>query len=596
MKKTETVLGTKLILGLYWHEIRKHPWYVLGIFLMAPLAAFLNNFAVTYITAGVIDKLSRTGMVPLHQVWPTFGNSILLLVGAVVLGELILYRLLTYLVWNLEIKVDFNLYLRCFHHLSHQSAQFHANEFGGSLVSQTNKFVGGYSSLFDTLVFNVFPFFYSLAFTLIILGVRVPFFALGLAVISAVFIVFNFLSYGKVKNLNEIESEAGNKLSGHISDTITNILAVKSFGAEDRERKSFEDYNRKAMRASKEVMIAQILRDVGFGLALVALIGFMFVSILYGQALMSISIGTMILMLTYSLNLFDQLWRISYITRAYNHAYGNALPMAKILSTESILQDPEQPEEVRIQKGEVTFENISFTYTEENEAVFRNFSLSLKSGEKVGLVGYSGSGKSTLTKLLLRFADVERGAVKIDGQDIRMLKQAEFRKSIAYVPQEPLLFHRSIKENISYGKTDAADEEIYEAANRAQALEFIKGLPSGFDTLVGERGIKLSGGQRQRIVIARAVLKNAPILVLDEATSALDSESEHLIQKALRELMKNRTALVIAHRLSTIQKMDRIVVLEKGKIAEEGSHEELLERNGMYAAMWKRQSGGFIEE
>jgi ATP-binding cassette subfamily B protein len=229
--------------------------------------------------------------------------------------------------------------------------------------------------------------------------------------------------------------------------------------------------------------------------------------------------------------------------------------------------------------------------------VFKNLNLKVRSGEKVGLVGPSGGGKSTLTKLLLRFDDVKLGSIEIDGQNIAACSQKSLRQNIGYVPQEPLLFHRSIKENIGYGRIGATDKDILQAAKDAFAHEFIQSMPNGYDTFVGERGVKLSGGQRQRIAIARAMLKNAPILILDEATSALDSESEVLVQKALLKLMEGKTTIVVAHRLSTIQKMDRIIVLDKGNIVESGTHAELSKKkNGLYARLWSHQSGGFLHE
>lgn len=253
---------------------------------------------------------------------------------------------------------------------------------------------------------------------------------------------------------------------------------------------------------------------------------------------------------------------------------------------------------LKVTNGKISMNKITFTHDEgQGDTLFHDFSLDIKPGEKIGLVGASGSGKTTLTKLLLRFADIDSGKITIDGQDISEVTQASLRAKIAYVPQEPLLFHRSVRENIAYGRPDATDAEIEEAAKKAGAYDFIIGLKDGFDTMVGERGTKLSGGQRQRVAIARAILKDAPILVLDEATSALDSESEALIQKSLETLMENRTSIVIAHRLSTIAKLDRIIVLKNGKIVEDGSHDELInKKRGVYAKLWARQSGGFIEE
>ena len=271
--------------------------------------------------------------------------------------------------------------------------------------------------------------------------------------------------------------------------------------------------------------------------------------------------------------------------------------MARILDEPRLVEDAPGAPELNVTAGDIDFEHLGFAYADaaDGDRVFTDLNLHIPAGQRVGLVGRSGSGKTTLTKLLLRLSDVQDGKVLVDGQDISACTQQSLRRQIAYVPQEALLFHRSIRENIAYGRPDATDEEILRAAEQANAREFIDRLPQGLDTMVGERGVKLSGGQRQRVAIARAILADAPILVLDEATSALDSESEALVQDALENLMRGRTAIVVAHRLSTVAALDRIVVLHDGEIVEDGTHAELAAADGEYAALWNRQTGAFLE-
>ena len=337
-------------------------------------------------------------------------------------------------------------------------------------------------------------------------------------------------------------------------------------------------------------------RNISFDAVNTVLIGLLLAVLVGGGNFLGVTVSTLILMVNYSSQMINNLWELSGVFKTMNRVFGDAHEMTLILDMKDDVVDMPNASELALLQAAVNFDNISFRHNDAKEAIFQNFSLKVQPGERIGLVGVSGSGKTTLTKLLLRFADVDTGEITIDGQNIRDVTQESLRKNIAYVPQETALFHRSIAENIAYGKPGATQAELERAAKLANADEFIRELPQGYETLVGERGVKLSGGQRQRIAIARAILKDAPILVLDEATSALDSESEALIQGALSTLMQGRTSIVIAHRLSTVASLDRIVVLEDGKIVEQGTHHQLLGKShGVYNHLWSRQSGAFME-
>ena len=309
-----------------------------------------------------------------------------------------------------------------------------------------------------------------------------------------------------------------------------------------------------------------------------------------------ITAGTIVLFQVYIIGLISRLGDFSQVFRQLAEAFSDAQELVNLLEMPIEINDAPNAVTERPKQGHIEFKNTGFAYGDSHE-VISDLSLNSVSGEKIALVGLSGAGKSTLFKLLLRLHDATSGELLVDSVPITQYSQEALRQSIAYVPQESSLFHRTLRENIAYGRPGATEEEIRTAAETAECLEFIEKLPHGFETLVGERGIKLSGGERQRIAIARAVLKNAPILLLDEATSALDSHSEKAIQNALEKLMENRTVIAIAHRLSTIKKMDRIVVLGDGKILEQGTHDELLEKDGsVYRKLWELQVGGFITE
>jgi ATP-binding cassette subfamily B protein len=385
--------------------------------------------------------------------------------------------------------------------------------------------------------------------------------------------------------------------TGYLADSITNVMAIKSFASGTFERSAFAGKTQKTADSLLAVMRLHNRQQSIFGTIISVIMAASLMLTVMSVVWWGANIATAFLILSYTTNIIGQLFTFSNSSlRTYNRALGDAKEMTEILNITPEVQDPAKPEKLRMKQGEIVFNNVTFSHDGADDALFDNLNLHIEPGQKVGLVGHSGSGKTSLTRILLRFSDIDDGSITIDGQNVAHVSQDDLRHIIAYVPQEPLLFHRTIKENIAYGMAGASDEQVYEAARKANADEFIAALPNGYDTLVGERGVKLSGGQRQRVVIARSILKNAPVLVLDEATSALDSESELLIQQSLQELMKNRTAIVIAHRLSTIQKMDRILVLENGQIIEDGSHTKLLKLKGVYAQLWAHQSGGFIED
>lgn len=581
----------------FWAHAWRYPKYVIALGIMMPVTILLQ-FLPPLVAAGVLERLSK-GQFDAANLWASFGNDIILFAVLSILGGIVAWRLVILLIWKLEALVTRNIYRDSFDHLMTMSASFHANRFGGSLVSQVSKLAGSYIRFADTTVFMTSHLVLTFLFTAIILAPRVPLYVVLLFVFSALFILATILITKKVRKLNAVEADLQNKQTGYLADSLTNVLAVKSFSAGPAEQERFHQATENTRLATMTVMRTVLARDIFFASITSSINIASFVAAIASVALFGADVATVFLVLNFTGMVIRDLWDFCHSAmRNYNRAFGDSEAMMEIMEIEPEVKDVTKPLPARIKKGEISLNNLDFRHVDSGDEtlLFDKLNLKIKAGEKVGLVGHSGSGKTTLTKLLMRFADVTDGEIAIDGQNIAKITQDDLRKSIAYVPQEPLLFHRSILENIAYGRPGAKAAEVKRAAKLANAAEFIEKLPQGYETMVGERGVKLSGGQRQRVAIARAMLKNAPILVLDEATSALDSESERLIQSALWELMKGRTAIVIAHRLSTIQKMDRIVVLEDGKIIEQGNHKDLLAKKGVYAGLWEHQSGGFIEE
>ncbi|WP_144743968.1 ABC transporter ATP-binding protein [Enorma burkinafasonensis] len=569
------------------------PMFILDVAVTLGYVFFLT-FASPLIVGMIVDMVGAGG-VGARDVLPVFGPYIAALIAVNVAGQ-VCSKLQDYACAKLEIRAGYELGRQAFDTLSNQSMTFHTNRFGGSLVSSTQKFISAYSLLMDNFTYSALPTAATAVLTVAMLVPLAPAYVAVLAVVLVAYVAIVFRLYRKILPINAAASAAQNRLSGELSDSITNILAVKTAGREAYEQGLFEQANQEVKAADSRRMQRTVKTGAVTSSLIVMMMGLVAVFIAGGNAWFGISAGTLVMMFTYTNSLTGRFNMLSQMFQQINRSFGEAHDLTVALDEPRLVDDDPDAPALEVTAGAIDFTDIDFHYADASaeDTVFRGFNLHIPAGQRVGLVGRSGSGKTTLTTLLLRLADLSGGSIEIDGQDIAHVSQVSLRQHIAYVPQEPLLFHRTVRENIAYGRPDATEDEIWRAAREANALEFIERLPAGLDTQVGERGVKLSGGQRQRIAIARAILMDAPILVLDEATSALDSESEKLIQDALENLMRGRTSLVIAHRLSTVAALDRIVVIRDGEIVEDGRHEELVSAGGEYAQLWSRQSGAFL--
>ncbi|HEU5121569.1 MAG TPA: ABC transporter ATP-binding protein [Candidatus Saccharimonadales bacterium] len=580
----------KQIFLLFWRSAMKYPFRTLFALIGTVITPLIASFVGPFIISRLLEQL-QAGTLTLEGAWP----MIALYAGVEIYGQLIGWRINLYFTWTMETAAQRDLYRKIFSTLTQQSLTFHADRFGGALVSQTTKLIGAFERFWDTIFFQVMPSLTSITAATIILSFIFWQYALFLFGVAILFAIAVFFGSRFMLNRNKEEAQASTAANAYVADAVTNVMAIKSHG---REAEELEKLTEKAVTWREKSLSTMrgflATSSIYSGIISALNIGAL-VAAIWAADQHIVSIGTVYLAITYTFTVARQLWEMNSIMRNYNRLMGDANDMTEILQLVPDVQDTSD-KKLHVTHGKIVFDNVQFTHGGADEPLFADFDLTIKPGQRVGLVGHSGSGKTTLTRMLLRFSNLDDGKILIDDQDISNVTQESLRKNIAYVPQEPMLFHRSLRDNIAYGKPGATDDEIRQAAKLANALEFVEKLPEGLDTMVGERGVKLSGGQRQRIVIARAILKDAPILVLDEATSALDSESEKLIQDALSKLMKGRTSLVVAHRLSTIAKLDRIIVLDNGTIVEDGSHNELLKKKGTYASLWAHQSGGFIEE
>jgi ATP-binding cassette subfamily B protein len=579
-----------LALRYYGREMARLKRFTVPGMLLPALGNTCISYVAPLIVAALVGRFARHGTVSVGAAMP----YVLGVAGVLLFAEFV-WRIGIHCLNRLDGHGIEHLYVIGMDALLAKDAAFFHDNFAGSLTKRVLSFASRFEDFADSLVFNVVGSLVPLAFASVVLWRFDPLLVAGLLGLIAITGVGIAPLIRRRQRLVDQREEAIARVSGHVADSLMNMETIRAFAAEERE--AAEHRSRVAEQRRKSLLSW----DYG-NLRIDALVAPMSVLTNVLGLLLAVAFGTgthgieaIVVAFTYYANATQIMFEFNQIYRRLESSLTEAAQFTELLLTSPTVLDATAPELLRPKASDVRFERVTFTHAG-GQALFTGLDLTVPSGARFGLVGRSGGGKSTLTRLLLRMMDIQGGRILIGGQDISKLRQSDLRSLISYVPQEPAMFHRTLRDNIAFARPDATDAEIYRAAEAAHVTEFVDALPDGFGTMVGERGVKLSGGQRQRVALARAILRDAPILLLDEATSALDSESEVLIQQALWRLMEGRTALVVAHRLSTVARMDQLVVLDHGQIAEKGTHEELLRRNGTYARLWEHQSGGFLDD
>lgn len=577
--------------SLLWHFIKNQK---VGFLLLLPnaLAWALQSALFALFVRLIIDKATEYAA-DKTELFQGLSLILLTLMGLWLLME-VGYRLYDFA--SAQVLPNFQAQVRMalFEYTLGHSHRYFADHFAGTIASRISRMAESMSQIITISITIFLPIVIAFCVNAIILYLAKPIFG----IISFVWFLIHFsVSYYFTRYCSKFatdHSEALTSLNGKIVDVITNIVNVRLFSNHSFEMRYNKHFQQ--IEIDKNYALWQFSAWMKLVLGLLS-ISFFAIMVLLGIWCYQrdwISIGELALILT-SLNLIGLAWFMGMSLINFFQEVGNCQEAMKLIQKPHEITDSPHAKELVVTQGKIVFDNLTFHYRPEH-SIFKDKTVIIQPGEKLGLVGFSGSGKTTFVNLILRAFDPVEGRILIDDQDIKMVTQASLRRQVALIPQDPSLFHRSLLDNIRYGKLDASEEEVLTASRHAHCHEFIQHLQEGYQTLVGERGIKLSGGQRQRIAIARAILKNAPILILDEATSSLDSITEQYIQEALKVLMANRTTLVIAHRLSTLADMDRILVFKEGKIVEEGTHASLLALKGHYALLWSRQAGGFLPD
>ncbi|CAE6746212.1 Putative multidrug export ATP-binding/permease protein [Paraburkholderia aspalathi] len=579
----------KDVLGFTFRHWAKQPWRIFVTAALVLLSALAD--VLTPMFAGRLVDAIASGSASNAVAWHAAITAFCVL-GALGLGAELLRQGVFFNLIRLTLKMMSEIAGNAFHRVQRFSTDWHANSFAGSTVRKITRGMWALDLLNDTLLVALLPSLVMLVGATVLLGWRWPMMGAVVGIGSVLYIAVTVaLSLGFVAPAARLANAWDTRMGGALADAVSCNGVVKAFGAEDREEALLERVIVKWRHRTRRTWIRGTINGGVQGSMLVAIqaaiLGVALLLWVRGEA----SVGDITFALTMFFMLQGYLRDVGMHIRNLQRSVNDMEELVSLESQPLGIEDRPGAGPIAIGKGEIRFEHVTFHYGAKATPLYDNFSVHIAPGERVGLVGHSGSGKTTFIKLIQRLYDISEGRITIDGQDIARVQQASLRSQIAIVQQEPVLFHRSLAENIAYARPDASRAEIERAAKLASAHGFISALPQGYDTLVGERGIKLSGGERQRVAIARAFLADAPILILDEATSSLDSESEVLIQQAMERLMMGRTTLVVAHRLSTVRALDRLLVLDKGKVIEEGSHEALIRlENGLYRRLFERQA------
>lgn len=571
-----------------WHFaksiLNKYKWYVLSMFLIGAYWSCYLNFS-PYMLKMIIDRLTTSGDYT-QAYLPAFGFWLLYM------SAMLSFRLYDYVHYKMLPVLKKDISLKMFDSIKRHSHDFFQNNFAGSISNKVNDMVVNLESLVISSE-DFLSVIISLCIAVVVMYSVNPVFGIALFVWWILFTSISVWFSKRIHILSRDTSAAYSTYSGRLVDIISNMSSVRLFAQYDYEtiklEETIDDLVNKDRKMHRYLIMMRLVQDV----TLVGLLGVMFYYLIRLYSDGGVTIGDFALIIPITTSIFQYMRHLAAKLVDIYRSIGKCSQALTVVDKSSDIEDFSSARNIFIQSAEIEFRSVSFAY-KNSPPIFLNKNLLIQAGSKIGLVGYSGSGKSTFISLLLRLYDVTSGEILINGTDIRAFTQYSLRRNISIIPQDVNLFHRTLMENIRYGKVEATDEEVINASKLAHCHEFIEKLDDGYNTIVGERGVKLSGGQRQRIAIARAFLENAPILVLDEATSSLDSVTEKLIQESLQLATLNRTTLVIAHRLSTLLDMDRILVFKNGVIVEDGSHQELMAQNGHYAKMWQMQSNGFL--